>query len=216
MTSRPRSRAKPVQPAAQTAPPAPDALQALMASMTPQPPKPPETEQPEQPEDDGPTLGEVAAAALDQPSAPTSPGFVMSDDPIEPQIFDRSAATETVFDPAHALPAPETPLPPPVPATPKRKTPAARKPAAMQYVSRIQVTEAYRFDGQVAKAPEWISREWHGYDDGVVLMVPNVGMARVGDYIVQQEVLMDHEGDTESKLAIYTPDEFERMFLPRT
>lgn len=92
----------------------------------------------------------------------------------------------------------------------------------MSYVQRISVVSAYHFDGHVQTAPAWVDRNWLAWNDlardergtGIVLELPGVGICRVGDYIVQQDVLIDGLGTRVAQLAVYDRDEFERMFLP--
>ena len=92
----------------------------------------------------------------------------------------------------------------------------------MKYVQRVTVSEAYCFTGRVQTAPAWIDRNWLSYDEaakdetgvGIVLDVPGVGICRIGDYIVQQRVLMDGTGYTMERVAVYSRDDFEAMFLP--
>lgn len=94
--------------------------------------------------------------------------------------------------------------------------------APQKYVQRVTVTEAYQFTGRVQAAPPWIDRNWLSFDEaskdetgvGIVLEVPGTGICRIGDYIVQQKVMMDQQGYSMDRIAVYSRDDFEKMFLP--
>ena len=94
--------------------------------------------------------------------------------------------------------------------------------AGVKYVQRVTVAEAYQFNGRVQSAPLWVDRNWLSFDEaakdetgvGIVLDLPGVGICRIGDYIVQQKVLMDDTGYTIDRVAVYSKDDFEKMFLP--
>jgi hypothetical protein len=203
--------------------------------QAPEPPGPsgPEVSEPEtpEPEVDDRTLGEVLGVLPDLPAGP--PPGVMSDLP-----FPGQTAAEEVPD---AQPAPDAlaaaPAAVSAPAVVERRQPdserhpagvpgaagraVAARGAVTRYVQRITVTEAYRFDGHVQSAPAWIDRNWLSHDDesryshgsGVVLDIPQVGLVRVGDYVVTQDVLLDDTGLSASRVAVYRGDEFERFFI---
>jgi hypothetical protein len=203
--------------------------------QAPEPPGPsgPEVSEPEtpEPEVDDRTLGEVLGVLPDLPAGP--PPGVMSDLP-----FPGQTAAEEVPD---AQPAPDAlaaaPAAVSAPAVVERRQPdserhpagvpgaagraVAARGAVTRYVQRITVTEAYRFDGHVQSAPAWIDRNWLSHDDesryshgsGVVLDIPQVGLVRVGDYVVTQDVLLDGTGLSASRVAVYRGDEFERFFI---
>jgi hypothetical protein len=118
--------------------------------------------------------------------------------------------------PAPIAPGEPTPVPKPKPVPPPPTPPQPR------FVQRITVTDAYQFDGRIQTAPAWIDRNWLSHDDeakwvvgsGVVIDVPRVGKARIGDYIAQQHVYEDDGSQTASRMAVYGREEFERLFLP--
>lgn len=100
---------------------------------------------------------------------------------------------------------------------------------AVRYEGRIRIMEAFQYMGGLASAPEWIDRNWVGYGDhddlrnipaGPALRVPlrsgNIAVARIGDYIVQQEVLLSAGMPTELRVEVWPKDDFEKNFLPVT
>lgn len=176
-------------------------------------PQPPE-------EDNEPTLDDVGVHTAVTPTY-TAPGFAMADDEGElDAILNQHLPPQTVISVSSSHPA-DLPTPgqvpdvkqPPAPApttTPKVKKEA---PKSYQFVSRIQVTDVYRFDGQVHKAPDWVSREWASYDEGPTLYIPEIGAtARMGDRVVKQDVNV--EGEVVSRLAVYSEDLFNQLFMP--
>jgi hypothetical protein len=197
----------------------------------------PETSEPEtpEPEVDDRTLGEVLGVLPDLPAGP--PPGVMSDLPFPGQTAAEEVPdAQPVAQPA-AQPAPGVHAAVSAPAVVERRQPdserhpagvpgaadraVAARGAVTRYVQRITVTEAYRFDGHVQSAPAWIDRNWLSHDDesryshgsGVVLDIPQVGLVRVGDYVVTQDVLLDGTGLSASRVAVYRGDEFERFFI---
>lgn len=105
-------------------------------------------------------------------------------------------------------------------------------PGAVRYESRIKVLEAFRYTGSFKGAPEWVDRNWlaygqwdplRGIEPGPALNVPCssgvVAMARIGDYVVQQEFIVPNAADdgvdrTVIQLEVWSSDAFERTFMP--
>lgn len=172
----------------------------------------------EQPEE--PLLGDIVNTSQD---TGTIPGFIMSDEPEDlDKILDQHLPKVDV--PRETNPVVATQHDDLEPA--KGKTvPTVGKPAKLKngvppransygWVSRIQVTEVYKFDGQVHKAPDWIDRNWGAYDDGPTLYIPEIQQtARVGDFVVRQDVSVDATSAV-SRLAIYTEQMFNQLFMP--
>jgi hypothetical protein len=161
------------------------------------------TKAPEPVEDNEPTLEEIGA----RPVAPvqTVPGFAMADNEAElNQILDQHLP----MPPVEEKPEPVCEIP----ARPVEKPKKAPATKTYQYTSRIQVTDVYRFDGQVHRAPDWVSRDWAAYDDGPTLYIPEIGAtARVGDRVVKQDVTVD--GEVVSRIAVYTEELFNQLFM---
>lgn len=88
----------------------------------------------------------------------------------------------------------------------------------MAYRSRVTVAAAYRFDGRVREAPEYIDRNWISYDAthprGPALAVPGVGTVKVGEWLVVQNVLNDDESVAFGEFKIYPDDQFRNLFMP--
>ena len=82
------------------------------------------------------------------------------------------------------------------------------------------VLDAYQFTGRIHDAPEWVDRNWIGQNDKakeetgtpLVVDVPGIGVCRVGDYIVLQDVLQE-DHSRQSRVEIYKRDDFERLFI---
>lgn len=92
----------------------------------------------------------------------------------------------------------------------------------VQYEPRVSIVTAYRFNGQVAKAPDYIDRNWISYNDGPTLTVMDgdveIGLCKVGDWICRQDVTIDDASEPEGKrvvkgkLAVISSDEFDRLY----
>ena len=94
------------------------------------------------------------------------------------------------------------------------------------YRQRIRVLEAFQYRGQLRDAPAWVDRNWAAWaemdplrniDAGPAVRVPLSGgmnaMARVGDYIVQQEVKVTDQL-TDIRVEVWPQEQFEKFFIP--
>jgi hypothetical protein len=160
---------------------------------------------------------------------------VMSDDPVTPPGFQPSegAQPSVLDDAAGRQPPPDTRLSARpstvVPQVPMAVRDAVAAAPVHRYEQRIRVIEAYRFDGNVRVAPGWIDRNWIAYADpvyeggallkpgGAALNVPTSKgrdeVARIGDYVVKQEVTLV-AGVVDEQLEVWPAHEFERVFIP--
>jgi hypothetical protein len=97
----------------------------------------------------------------------------------------------------------------------------------IRYESRIRVLEAFQYPGNVTHAPAWIDRNWVGWGDwdpvrnieaGPALRVPtargDVAIARPGDYVVKQEVILARGVPADIQVEVWNRDQFERNFIP--
>lgn len=97
-----------------------------------------------------------------------------------------------------------------------------------RYESRIRVVEAWQYHGRLVEAPSWIDKSWAAWgeydeerkmDPGPALRVRTDGriaekMARVGDYVVKQEVTLVLGVEPDVQIDVWRKDEFEKFFLP--
>lgn len=99
-----------------------------------------------------------------------------------------------------------------------------------RYESRITVLAAWQYPGNVNNAPDWIDRNWIGYetnfdpvrqlDPGPVVRIPlyndptRAATVRVGDYVVQQEIKLA-SGLSDVRIEAWARDHFEKFFVPR-
>lgn len=97
-----------------------------------------------------------------------------------------------------------------------------------RYESRIRIAEAWQYNGQLATAPGWVDRSWaawgdadslRGLEQGPALRVPTVGqvaekVARVGDYVVRQEVTIALGVEPDIQIEVWEKENFEKFFLP--
>lgn len=168
-----------------------------------------------------PTLGELYGRAPE--NAATNPRILISDEPLDPQTIDHNMMSSRpppldVRDDRSARARQDYAEDSWVPlAVPTEAMPNA------QYVQRINVLEAFQYPGTLVNAPPWIDRNWIGWQDfdevhnipaGPALSIPGVGVARRGDFVVQQSVMITEGGISDIKLAIYRPEEFYKWFLP--
>jgi hypothetical protein len=92
---------------------------------------------------------------------------------------------------------------------------ASSLPSDQTYRSRVSVSTAYRYDGAVRSAPEFIDRNWMAYDNGgPALNIPNVGLLHVGEWLVIQDILDDDGSIALTEFKIYDDDTFHGMFMP--
>jgi hypothetical protein len=114
---------------------------------------------------------------------------------------------------AAASPPAQTPLiPSPVPAGT----------STIHYESRIAIIEAWQYGGSVRSAPDFIDRNWVGFDERPILRVPlparpdgEPAICRIGDYVVRQVVTLASGVPPEEKLEVWQQAEFERLFIPK-
>ena len=189
-----------------------------------------------QPEDE-PVLGDFLSDRIlgEIFQAPPLPQGMISDEPFPGQTPDEgdrfmlqpSPPQKLTQEPDLAFPRAEVPYD----GSPPARQPAARPTVPVvappspspstQYVQRVTVTDAYRYDGRVQTAPAFIDRNWLSYDDnarhevghGTVLAVPGLGIVRVGDWIARTQVLDDGGATSVERLQIYPAGEFERLFM---
>lgn len=96
----------------------------------------------------------------------------------------------------------------------------------IRYEGRIRILEAFQYAGRLDIAPAWVDRNWlaHGdFDDlrqipaGPCLRVPlpsgNNAIARIGDYVVQQEVVLAPGMPTDVRVEVWAKTDFEKNFL---
>jgi hypothetical protein len=221
--------------------PAEELPEAAGGTVDDQPVDPPqEPAEPPEPEPEiEPVLGEMMSTRILKNvfQTPVIPDGLMSDDPFPgqtPDDGDRALAqdlSQTRGAPAPdyapvAAPARPSHVPAIAAAPDRAHEPVARtadpRPGVVSYVQRVTVTEAYQFNGRVQSAPEFVDRNWLSFDEvskeetgvGIVLELPGIGICRIGDYIVRQSVLMDDTGYSIDRVAVYSKDNFEKMFLP--
>lgn len=106
----------------------------------------------------------------------------------------------------------------------------------VKWAARIEVLQAYKFDGVLHSAPKWIDRNWLAWDEGSftegaqrdagpALNVSradgsHVGMVRKGDYVCRQNTTVDDPNAPgglrmlPDHLAVIPAAEFERLFRP--
>lgn len=191
---------------------------------------------------DEPTIGEVVTDAFHATADDTyMPGFAMSDEPLPvPQAFSSPAggaqqtvpATETQQGPEGPL-SRETPAGAVSPADHDIVSPRERRLAqrdqvgAIRYEGRVRILEAFRYLGRMESAPAWVDRNWIGFADydelrkiapGPCLRVPvpnapNFAVCRVGDYVCQQEIVLDIGVPSDVRVEVWAKDDFEKNFL---
>jgi hypothetical protein len=105
-------------------------------------------------------------------------------------------------------------------------------PPARSYRQRIRILEAFQYHGRLGDAPGWVDRNWAAWGDydplrnipaGPAVRVPddpgNPGgtatLARVGDYIVSQEVAIA-DGISDVRVEVWAREQFEKFFIPFT
>lgn len=183
-------------------------------SPPPQPPQPPQPS----PSDSAPfplsadpgTDPEPYLAAAAVGPGDLLPGFAMQDEPFDTTLD--PVRLGVVVDQVVARVAAQRPPPTPeIPPAPTRR-----------YLQRIEIIEEFQYPGHLNGAPLWIDRNWIAYADfdeasrrpaGPALLIPGLGMVYRGDFVVFQEVRLTPE-HSERRLAIYTPEEFYRQWLP--
>jgi hypothetical protein len=186
---------------------------------------------PEVPAQD-PTIGEFFGVSDIDPAetpipVPTLPGFEMSDEPFEGE-------EDEPQPPVTPYPAQQNSFAPPVAQAEDlgygmvaMPTPPPTTIANVSYESRITIVEAFRYNGSLRDAPMWVNRNWlsHGdYDPlrkiepGPALRVPLPGgtvLARIGDYVVIQSVLLSPGLEPEKRLEVWPAETFQKLFVPK-
>lgn len=180
---------------------------------------PPDIVPPRDPEGDDRTIGEVLGSLSNpHPALPVhTSGMEFSDDPFPGQAADAGGAlvqeykanAETFASASLPVPPGAPPRPASVPAVSPGDRPVV---AAGQYVQRITINEVYIFDGAVHRAPAWVDRNWLGYEEGVALVIPEIGVAHVGDVVALTTVQIGG-GRSEPRMQIYEREEFDKQFL---
>jgi hypothetical protein len=174
------------------------------------PPKP----EPGQDPADAPTIPE-------EPEEPEEEGDEEGDEDDE----NVSAFTDTL--PASVpLAGQHPPAPPPGDALAGKPLDGELSAPRPVYRQRIRVLEAFQYRGQLRDAPAWVDRNWAAWaemdplrniDAGPAVRVPLPGgmnaMARVGDYIVQQEVQVT-DRLTDVRVEVWPQEQFEKFFIP--
>jgi hypothetical protein len=99
----------------------------------------------------------------------------------------------------------------------------------VRYESRITIVDAFQYPGSFAGAPDWIDRNWLGFADddplrgipaGPCLRVPSpadpneVVLARVGDYVARQSVLLAEGQMPELRIEVWSREQFQKLFIP--
>jgi hypothetical protein len=98
--------------------------------------------------------------------------------------------------------------------------------AGARYEGRIRILEAYQYPGAVHHAPGWIDRNWVAFADwdpvrnieaGPALRVPtargDTALARLGDYVVKQEVILAVGIPADVQIDVWPKDQFEKYFI---
>lgn len=161
---------------------------------------------------DEPTIGDLQASEPARPDITLNPRILVSDSPFEGQTPDPSDTFIPLGEVAKAVVGRVTAIVAP-----------SLPPEGVVYRQRIQILEVYRYPGHLKQAPLWVDRNWivfFTYDEahperkpGPGLRVPGVGDVHTGDFLVQQEVALD-ETTSDVRMAVYTPEEFFRWFIP--
>ena len=154
----------------------------------------------------------------------TGQGNVLAEDPLSSQADPVAAARASLLEdaarasgmaPAAGIetPQPITQRGSRVPEIRQALARAATLPDAARYRSRITVGAAYRYDGKLHQAPDYIDRNWAAWDDGPAISVPDVGIVRQGQWIVIQKVLNDQGTVDYEELKVYDDQVFRSLFM---
>jgi hypothetical protein len=114
--------------------------------------------------------------------------------------------------------------------TPEQLVADGDAPRSLSYQSRIRIVEAWRYPGSLRDAPPFIDPNWAAWGDpdddrgltaGPALRIParsptGEKLARIGDYVVRQEVALTSELSGEIEVDVWPADQFERLFMPTT
>jgi len=132
----------------------------------------------------------------------------------------RETEPDVVYDPTNPPPSllAETATGRPMPRDPQHPTPTAH----VAYTSRIEVIEAFQYDGSLKSAPDFIDRNWVGWDGTPILRVPHPArpegppaVCHPGDYVVRQSVTLAPNVPAEERLEVWPKADFERLFIPK-
>jgi hypothetical protein len=132
----------------------------------------------------------------------------------------RESEPDLVYDPTQSPEAilAETATGKPVARDPRHNPPTAH----IAYTSRIEVIEAFQYDGNLRDAPDFIDRNWVGWDTTPILRVPRPSnpdgepaVCRIGDYVVRQSVTLLAGVPAEERLEVWPKADFERLFIPK-
>jgi len=102
-----------------------------------------------------------------------------------------------------------------------RPAPTPIRPQAVTYQSRIRVIDAWQYAGSLRDAPDFVDRNWAGWDDTPILRVPHYAhpdgepiICRVLDYVVRQEVKLAEGMPSMERVEVWPKEDFERLFIP--
>lgn len=167
---------------------------------------------------------------------------VMSDEPIDVSPIMNPAPPEPTEEPPVAFPHAETPydqqiVKPEGPVAAPAADPATevgtfiRPGEVTRYENRIHMVDAYRFDGRLHAAPDWIDRNWLASADGAAALNVSVfvdgkdyeiGVAKIGDYVCRQNNIVDDpkapggRREVQGQLVVVPRDEFNRLYAGYT
>lgn len=188
------------------------------------------------------TIGEVLGPIHGDPEQPTLRGFEMSDEPLPIPAINFEPETEQIV--AHQPPPAGVSsanagggvpgrVPTIDPATENILTPSAQRVqgyssgGVVRYEGRIRILEAFQYLGRLDSAPTWVDRSWLGYSDyddlrkiepGPCLRVPLMSgqnaICRIGDFCVQQEVVLQQGMLSDVRVEVWPKEEFVKNFMP--
>ena len=153
------------------------------------------------------------------------PGFAMADSPEELEGDSAAARPSAMVNAPSPLQARALEIPDGDIDSPSTRA----NPGNVRYESRIRVLEAYQYPGNLKGAPEWVDRNWVGYnpdfdplrniEPGPALRVPTRGgdemaWCRPGDYVVRQEVTLVHGIEPDIVIEVWARESFEKNFIP--
>jgi hypothetical protein len=194
------------------------------------------------PVDPDPTIGEVLTDQVGAlAEEPYVSGFTMTDEPVLPPEFLNTSPADGVLPPSQQTSATETqqggvvppgPTPPAGAVSPADEdiiSPRERRLAQGQirYEGRIRVLEAFQYLGRLDSAPAWVDRNWLAHGDvddlrkipaGPMLRVPvpntpNFALCRIGDYVCQQEIVLDVGVPSAVRVEVWAKDDFQKNFM---
>ena len=182
--------------------------------------------------EDEPTLGDLNPALAEPSLEPAlEPNFMVGDEPPPLPRFAEGFAPMPSVDPAGDAERwqprcyPSSRFPQALQA-PKIHHGEILPQPGMRFESRITILEAFRYDGSFRLAPGWVDRNWLAYADpdplrgieaGPALRVPLPSgahvIARIGDYVCQQEIRFT-DSPAEIRVEVWARNDFEKNFLP--